>query len=137
MQAFFTGLRLNTPTATAGRGDAHGAAVGQIYLLLHQPFAKRTTAYDDAAVIVLYGSGHNDRYATEIYERYLAGEAFSADSVKFDDSMLFSTTTGRSVYGGGGIMPDIFVPSDTTNYTQYLTSVVNAGLAVSRSWQRG
>ena len=72
--------------------------------------------------------GHNDRYATEIYERYLAGEAFSADSVKFDDSMLFSTTTGRSVYGGGGIMPDIFVPSDTTNYTQYLTSVVNAGL---------
>ena len=46
--------------------------------------------------------GHNDRYATEIYERYLAGEAFSADSVKFDDSMLFSTTTGRSVYGGGG-----------------------------------
>ncbi len=73
-------------------------------------------------------TGHNDLYAGEVYERYLAGEAFSADSVKFDDSLKFATGTGRTVYGGGGIMPDIFVPSDTTFYSKYLTQVINAGL---------
>lgn len=73
-------------------------------------------------------AGHNDLYAAEVYERYLAGEAFSADSIKFDDSLKFQTTSGREVYGGGGIMPDIFVPSDTSNYSNYLTSVINAGL---------
>lgn len=72
--------------------------------------------------------GHNDRYAEEIYDRYMAGEAFSADSIKFDDSLKFATMSGRTVYGGGGIMPDVFVPSDTTNYSQYLTKVINAGL---------
>lgn len=73
-------------------------------------------------------TGHNDLYAAEVYERYLAGEAFSADSIKFDDSLKFQTTSGREVYGGGGIMPDLFVPSDTSNYSNYLTSVINAGL---------
>lgn len=73
-------------------------------------------------------TGHNDQYAEEVYERYLAGEAFSADSIKFDDKLKFTTTQGRTVYGGGGIMPDLFVPSDTTNYSQYLTQVINAGL---------
>lgn len=73
-------------------------------------------------------TGHNDLYAEEVYERYLAGEAFSADSIKFDDSLKFLTTSGRVVYGGGGIMPDVFVPSDTTNYSTYLTQVINAGL---------
>ncbi|MDE6118601.1 MAG: peptidase S41, partial [Muribaculaceae bacterium] len=73
-------------------------------------------------------TGHNDLYAAEVYERYLAGEAFSADSIKFDDSLKSQTTSGREVYGGGGIMPDLFVPSDTSNYSNYLTSVINAGL---------
>ncbi|MDE7388394.1 MAG: S41 family peptidase [Muribaculaceae bacterium] len=72
--------------------------------------------------------GHNDLYASEVYERYLAGEAFSADSIKFDDALKFHTSTDRTVYGGGGIMPDIFVPSDTTFYTEYLHKVINAGL---------
>ncbi len=72
--------------------------------------------------------GHNELYAEEVYDRFLAGEAFSADSIKFDESLKFLTGTGRTVFGGGGIMPDVFVPSDTTNYSKYLTQVINAGL---------
>lgn len=72
--------------------------------------------------------GHNELYASEVYERYMAGENFSADSVKFDDALKFTTAGGRTVYGGGGIMPDLFVPTDTTYYTEYLTRVINAGL---------
>lgn len=72
--------------------------------------------------------GDTDNYALEIYDRYASGEAFSADSVKFDDSLLFHTRRGRPVYGGGGIMPDVFVPADTANITGYYTQVANAGL---------
>lgn len=52
----------------------------------------------------------------------------SADSVKFDKKLLFKTATGRQVYGGGGIMPDIFMPNDTTAYTGYFVSAFNQGL---------
>lgn len=75
-----------------------------------------------------YAPGDNDRYSFEIYERFDNGEAFSADSVSFDENLRFATSTGRTVYGGGGIMPDIFVPTDTTNITSYYINVVNAGL---------
>lgn len=72
--------------------------------------------------------GEKDNYALEIYDRYASGEVFSADSVKFDTSLLYHTASGREVYGGGGIMPDIFVPADTANVTSYYTQVSNAGL---------
>ncbi|MCM1310283.1 MAG: S41 family peptidase [Bacteroides sp.] len=72
--------------------------------------------------------GEADDYALEIYDRYASGEVFSADSVKFDTSLLYHTVSGREVYGGGGIMPDIFVPADTANITSYYTQVSNAGL---------
>lgn len=75
-----------------------------------------------------FKKGDIDNYALEIYDRYASGEAFSADSVKFDESLLFHTAGGREVYGGGGIMPDIFVPADTSNITGYYTKVANAGL---------
>lgn len=68
------------------------------------------------------------RYSNDILDRYDHGEAFSADSIKFDESMLYHTLGGRSVYGGGGIMPDIFVPNDTTGVTGYYLKVRNAGL---------
>ncbi len=72
--------------------------------------------------------GENDNYETEILDRYTNGEIFSADSAKIDTSKIFHTIGGRTVYGGGGILPDIFVPSDTSLVTSYYLSVVNAGL---------
>jgi carboxyl-terminal processing protease len=75
-----------------------------------------------------FTKGHNSDYQLEVYDRFLSGEAFSADSIKLDSKLRFKTANGRTVYGGGGIMPDIFVPTDTTNITGYYTSVVNAGL---------
>lgn len=59
-------------------------------------------------------------YSKDIIERFEHGEFFSADSIKFNDSLKFETSSGRTVYGGGGIMPDYFVPLDTTMTSSYL-----------------
>ena len=56
------------------------------------------------------------------------GEIYSRDSMKIDKSQVFTTTHGRTVYGGGGIVPDIFVANDTSGITNYYIDVVNAGL---------
>ena len=58
-------------------------------------------------------------YAYDIYNRYTDGEVFSADSVKLDSADVHHTRSGRIVYGGGGIMPDIFVPMDTTRASDF------------------
>ena len=58
-------------------------------------------------------------YAYDIYNRYTDGEIFSADSVKIDTSDVHHTRSGRIVYGGGGIMPDVFVPMDTTRASNF------------------
>lgn len=63
-----------------------------------------------------YGEG----YGYDIYERYLHGEMMSVDSIKVNDTLKFETRGGRTVYGGGGIIPDVFVPLDTTRYTEYM-----------------
>ena len=63
---------------------------------------------------------YGDDYGYDIYERYLHGEMMNADSIKVNDSLQFTTKGGRTVYGGGGIIPDVFVPLDTTRYTEYL-----------------
>lgn len=75
-----------------------------------------------------YKPGHAMEYDTEILSRYDRGEIFTADSVRVDSSLIFHTGTGRPVYGGGGIIPDIFVPSDTSGVTNYYIKVVNEGL---------
>ena len=59
-------------------------------------------------------------YRQETQDRYTNGEYFSADSINFVDSLKYTTTGGRIVYGGGGIMPDYFIPFDTTHYTDYI-----------------
>ena len=64
-----------------------------------------------------------DEYAMDIVSRYNHGEFFHADSIKFDDSLKYLTMNGRSVYGGGGIMPDYFVPLDTTLNSHYLNEL--------------
>ncbi|MBR1475979.1 MAG: S41 family peptidase [Muribaculaceae bacterium] len=68
-------------------------------------------------------------YEKELYDRYLNGEIYSQDSMKIDKSQIFTTMlTGRTVYGGGGIVPDIFVPRDTSGMTSYYIDIANAGL---------
>ena len=76
-------------------------------------------------------------YETEIYRRYLNGEIFGseqADSV-IDKSLIFHTLGGRNVYGGGGISPDYFVPTDTIRRNTYYVSVVNRGLINSYAYE--
>ena len=74
-----------------------------------------------------YERGKSEEYEMDIINRYMNGEFFNADSVHVKDSLTYTTVKGRTVYGGGGVMPDIFVPRDTTQYTSYLTKVINHG----------
>ena len=67
-------------------------------------------------------------YEKEVLERYMNGELYSHDSMKIDKSQVFTTKFGRTVYGGGGIVPDIFVARDTTGITSYYIDIANAGL---------
>ncbi|CAN5223442.1 S41 family peptidase [soil metagenome] len=64
-----------------------------------------------------------DAYASDLNHRFETGEYLSSDSIHFPDSLKFQTAHGRTVYGGGGIMPDIFVPIDTTLDMEYLASI--------------
>lgn len=64
--------------------------------------------------------GNLDSYYMEAYERYTSGELYNADSIKNNDSLVYKTDKGRTVYGGGGITPDFFVPLDSTGNSRYL-----------------
>ena len=72
--------------------------------------------------------GDHEKYLLESYERYENGELFHPDSIHFADSLKYTTPKGKTVYGGGGIMPDIYVPlvDDSTEY--YFNRIVNTGL---------
>ena len=72
--------------------------------------------------------GDHEKYLLESFERYENGELFSEDSIHFADSLKYTTPKGKTVYGGGGIMPDIYVPlvDDSTEY--YFNRIVNKGL---------
>ena len=67
--------------------------------------------------------GSTEDYVRDISKRFRHGEFFHADSIKFSDSLKFLTASGRTVYGGGGIMPDYFVPLDTTQNSRYLNEL--------------
>ena len=69
-----------------------------------------------------------DDYLHEVYNRFERGEIIHVDSIKFADSLKYTTPGGKTVYGGGGIMPDIFIPLDTMLYTGYFTKVSSRGL---------
>jgi len=64
-------------------------------------------------------------YDSDLLSRYQHGEFFHADSIHFNDSLKYKTVKGRTVYGGGGIMPDVFVGRDTSEYTKYLMGLFN------------
>ena len=82
-----------------------------------------------------YNKGKDEQYDMDILKRYEHGEFFSKDSIKQDESHIYYTSIGRPVYGGGGIMPDIFVPQDTTGITSYFTMAANRGLTVQFCFQ--
>ena len=75
-----------------------------------------------------YKRGDGADYDNELVERFLRGEMSNRDSIKVDKSQMFTTEHGRTVYGGGGIVPDIFVPRDTSGLSAYYFEVENAGL---------
>lgn len=76
-----------------------------------------------------YAPGDEESYRKDILHRYEAGEFSSADSIHLPDSLRFETLHNhRPVYGGGGIMPDLFVPIDTTAFTPYYRNLVAKGI---------
>jgi len=72
-----------------------------------------------------YGK-NSEAYERDWLDRYDNGEFFSSDSIKFNDSLKYETKKGRVVFGGGGIMPDYFVPLDTTMNSPYVTKLFNS-----------
>lgn len=77
-----------------------------------------------------YTKGKDKEYDMDLVTRYEHGEFFSQDSIHQDETSIFRTSIGRPVYGGGGIMPDIFVPQDTSDYTSYYKMAAMRGLLV-------
>lgn len=79
----------------------------------------------------LTGENSQDKYNQELIDRFNHGEMIHADSIHFADSLKAQTKRmGRTVYGGGGIMPDFFVPIDTTQYTDYHRNLVAKGVVI-------
>ena len=75
-----------------------------------------------------YTNGDEMAYHMDIIDRYNRNEFFSADSIHFDESQKFKTVGGRTVYGGGGIMPDVFMPLDTVGMSDYYRKVWNTNV---------
>lgn len=70
-----------------------------------------------------------EAYHKEVYDRYTTGEMVSKDSIEFPDSLKYKTlVNGRTVFGGGGITPDVFVPFDTSFYSDYYRDIIRKGV---------
>lgn len=72
--------------------------------------------------------GGTENYYKDLMNRYKNGELTNAENIKFPDSLKYKTNAGRIVYGGGGIMPDIFIPIDTTRSSKYHTDLIRKGI---------
>ena len=77
----------------------------------------------------------NDDYYNDLNRRFSHGEFAYSDSIQFADSLKYTTPEGNVVYGGGGIMPDIFIPLDTTGYSKYYAQVTTRGLVYRFAFQ--
>lgn len=78
-----------------------------------------------------------EEYDMEIVERFERGEVYDPTKIEFPDSLKFKTNSGRTVYGGGGIMPDVFVARDTTFDSDFMTDLISAGVFQDFSFQYG
>ncbi len=81
-----------------------------------------------------YNEG-TDKYFKDLTDRYKRGESFHPDSIHFPDSLKFYTSKKRLVYGGGGIMPDVFIPADTSKISDYYMDIQRKGLIYTYSLQ--
>jgi carboxyl-terminal processing protease len=77
-----------------------------------------------------YVKGDNKAYENDMLDRLNSGELMNPDSIHFPDSLMYHTKAGRIVYGGGGIMPDVYVPLDTTRYTRLHRELTAKGCVV-------
>ena len=76
-----------------------------------------------------YKLGDKKAYENELYDRYNEGEYYSLDSIQFNDSLRYSTLINhRIIYGGGGVMPDVYVPVDTSEYSTYYRDLTAKGI---------
>lgn len=76
-----------------------------------------------------YDNGKSEKYYEDLYKRFSDGEVYHKDSIKFPDSLKYKTLKyGRTVYGGGGIMPDIFIPLDTLTQSKYSGQLYRRGI---------
>lgn len=82
-----------------------------------------------------YVKGQAEDYEMDIIKRYKNGEIDSKEKIHLPDSLKFKTLAGRTVYGGGGVMPDLFVPRDTSEYSPYLNKVINYGYLYQFAFQ--
>jgi len=82
-----------------------------------------------------YKNGEDANYQQDILNRYMSGEFGSKDSIQVNKKEKFETAGGRTVYGGGGIIPDFFIPLDTTGVTAWYNKVATNGLINSFSFQ--
>lgn len=80
-------------------------------------------------------NGDREKYILEAYDRYYSGEMYSADSIHFADSLKYITPGGKTVYGGGGIMPDVYIPlkQDSTEY--FFNRIVNASIVFQYAFE--
>jgi carboxyl-terminal processing protease len=81
-----------------------------------------------------YNNG-SEKYFEDLFERMVHGEMLVADSIQFADSLKYYTKKGRTVYGGGGIMPDIFVPADTAGRSTYFNRIYQQGTVYQFAFQ--
>ena len=81
-----------------------------------------------------YENGSED-YFNDLHNRFINGEILHADSIHFDDSLKFETPGGKIVYGGGGIMPDIFIPVESGDHLAYYNRLINRGIIYDFSFE--